>query len=495
MGQTFKLVAPRAKMTLGWEGKLGEMLFDGSARVLVRLLAVPMRPQNPPEIASSIPTQTRNGRCTTQMAAHDSAKDIRTEERAKRKADDEMITGSSQRRKQAKTKDDDNRAGTDHSVIDHSITFSKLSPELHRLIFTFIERIEDIICLGLANRYFWAIGRGRMHDYYASFLGRWAHENIVCVGEDVKPDDYPPGLFSAEELDVLRQKTRDILYDWDYDDDDDMAETNVPFTLHHFTFPSVSTEEEVFLRGHSLALVGRFSSLRISEDPAFTCICSEILVREETYFPPDQQWILRNLTMKQFVRSEAIALKPEFLHGPSISVLGFGELVMSRICWSTSSSVRHCFDITMLARHRDEIHEVGWSDLSDEVAREIAGIWESEYGPDWRETVSKDAFSLSVFGKSTVPFSTFDLVEFGGVRRESWFSVLTPPPPGSSALAHAVMEGEYTSAEFEFRARSGELFSKVAMTPGPGGDDFSIHHPNLVLPCLCCRIDSTFFQA
>jgi len=43
-----------------------------------------------------------------------------------------------------------------------------------------------------------------MHDYYTSFLGRWAGENIVYVGEDVKPGDYPPGLFSAEELDVLR---------------------------------------------------------------------------------------------------------------------------------------------------------------------------------------------------------------------------------------------------------------------------------------------------
>jgi len=46
-------------------------------------------------------------------------------------------------------------------------------------------------------------------------------------------------------------------------------------------------------------------------------------------------------------------------------------------------------------------------------------------------------------------------------------SVSTPPPPGPSARAHAIIEGEYTSAEFEFRARSDELFSKAAITPGP----------------------------
>jgi hypothetical protein len=110
------------------------------------------------------------------------------------------------------------------------------------------------------------------------------------------------------------------------------------------------------------------------------------------------------LTTKQFVRSEAIALKREFIHGPKINVLGFGEVVMSRICWSTSKSVAmedttnisrgvwagHCFDITTLARHKDETNGAGWSDVSDEVAREIAGIWESEYGANWRETLCND---------------------------------------------------------------------------------------------------------
>ena len=47
----------------------------------------------------------------------------------------------------------------------------------------------------------------------------------------------------------------------------------------------------------------------------------------------------------------------------------------------------YCFDITTLARHIEETKEAGWIDVSDEVAKEIAGIWASEYGADWRETV------------------------------------------------------------------------------------------------------------
>ncbi|KAK0703140.1 hypothetical protein B0T26DRAFT_863977 [Lasiosphaeria miniovina] len=388
MVQTFQLVAPRAKKMSADRANLGEMLFNGSARGLVRLLAVPVRPQNPPETASSTLAQAQNSRLTAtaaQMASHGAAKDM---------------------------------GGTDgHFVIDRPVSFSTLPPEVCRLIFACIQRIDDVICLGLANRYFWSMGRERMHDYYMSFLGELANENIVCVGEDVKPGDYPPGLFSAQELDVLGQREGGIPDDWDSDWDDE-AYLKVPFTLYHFTFLSISTMvEDVCLFNKSLALLGHFSLLGISKDPAFNCTCLEMRVEEATYFPQDQQWILRNLTTKQLVRSEAIVLKPEFIHGPNISVLGFGEVVMSRIRWSTSSYTNmsatvdvsrgvwagHRFDITTLARHQDEINEVGWSDVSDEVAREIAVIWESEYGADWRETVCEDWYTK--FGRSLRPVS------------------------------------------------------------------------------------------
>ncbi|KAH6985577.1 hypothetical protein EDB80DRAFT_767970 [Ilyonectria destructans] len=348
MGQNFRLVAPRAKMSLPWGGKLGEMLFDGSPKVLVQLLAVPVPPKNLSSISEEIP-----------MDRH-----------AKRKADGEVLAGPPRHYKRAKRKGCDDTADTDYSM-----TLSDRPIEVHQLIFSYIESIEEVICLSLANRHFWKVGRERMHDIYASFLGRWAGKNIVCVGEDVQPDDYPPGLFSAEELDVLRHKTSDIPYDFDYPDD--VADPNVSF-------------KDVCLFNKSLSLVGHFSMMGISKDAAFASTCSEMLVKEETYFPKVQPWILRNLTAREFVRSEAIAPKPEFIRGPNIDVLGFGEIVISRICWSTSSYgvwVEHCFDITTLARHEGETKGIGWSDVSIEVTSELAGIWESEYGTDWRETV------------------------------------------------------------------------------------------------------------
>ncbi|KAI1500715.1 hypothetical protein F5X99DRAFT_229613 [Biscogniauxia marginata] len=351
MGQTFQLVAPRARMAVPWGGKLGEILFDGSAKDLVDLLAVPVRP-------------------------------------------------SYLRRRSLEATVVPPTAGDDKADTNCSVTFSGLPTEVHRHIFAHVESIKDAILFGLTSRYFWSIGRERMHDIYLSLLGRWAGKNIVCVGEDVKPDDYPPGLFSAEELDVLRKDWADICCS-DYPDEE-VPFPDEPLRLVHFTSPIWSEMvRPVSVRQESLLIRGSDSVIDIISDPMYASPRSELSVRDEHYFPEDQPWILRNLTTKQFVRSEAIALTPRFIHGPHIEVLGFGEVVMSRICWSTSSSVSmsdttnisrgvwagHRFDVTTLARHEDETRGVGWSDVSNEVAKEIADIWESEYGANWREVI------------------------------------------------------------------------------------------------------------
>lgn len=44
MSQLFQLIAPQAKKALPSKNMLGDMLFDGSPKKLVRLLAVPILP-------------------------------------------------------------------------------------------------------------------------------------------------------------------------------------------------------------------------------------------------------------------------------------------------------------------------------------------------------------------------------------------------------------------------------------------------------------------
>ncbi|KAL9121788.1 MAG: hypothetical protein Q9187_001653 [Circinaria calcarea] len=117
-------------------------------------------------------------------------------------------------------------------------------------------------------------------------------------------------------------------------------------------------------------------------------------------------WILRNLTTREFVTAQAIALKPEYIRGPFIQGLGFGEVILSRIYRSNGHFVPvterggYCRDVW--AGHRldivpfDSLNDNGsWKDVSNEVAKEIAKIWKSEYGEGWRnEVVSQKSQSV-----------------------------------------------------------------------------------------------------
>ncbi|KAI0542336.1 hypothetical protein GGR58DRAFT_526397 [Xylaria digitata] len=367
-----KIVAPRAKLTLYRSGELRQILVDGSARHLAALLTVPV----PLQRNQSPPARLQSDCCSARGASRGD----------KRSDNDEAHTDFPRPQKQIKTQ------GRDEEEVPDAVLLLSLPLELHRLIFSFVESIYDAIALALEH----------IDDYYISRWGRWAGLNVVCVGEDVAPNDYPPGLFSADELKDFRQRKTDILYD--RNDTDGAVYLNKPFTLNHFTFLSVSTVEGIHIslwlsKCRLTSLLTdylRRTGFSVSER---NYVIRQVEARYETYFPTDQQWILRNLTPKQIVRSEVIALSPDRIHCPNIDAFDFGEVVMSRICWSTSSDVGmtqipnisrgvwagHCFDITTLSRHETETHGAEWSDVSDEVQREIAGICEGAYGSNWRD--------------------------------------------------------------------------------------------------------------
>ncbi|KAI0544655.1 hypothetical protein F4679DRAFT_564167 [Xylaria curta] len=383
MGQNFRVTAPRAKLTTDSPyGKLGEILFSHiEARSLVALLAVPVRPLH--DSPRNSPVDSTNTTCEEKRGV-------------KRSRDDnDALTESPQSHKQIKTQYQDETA-----VSNIVVTIFSLPLELHRHIFSFIEDIEDVISFGITNRQFLPISLEFLEHYFMSALGRWAGKNIVCVGEDVEPNDYPPGLFSSEEIDFMRQMTIKLdedgyLTDEDYDLSGYPVESR-PFTLWHFTQPGVSMKEKSKRSIWDLEFDLKINCGRrgIRHDPAWTHLSPHLRLEvDNKYFPTDQPWILRNLTTKQIVRADAIAVSPDHISGPNISVLGFGEVLLSRICWTTNGTrgvwAGHCFDITTLSRHEADTQGEEWKDVSDEVAKEIASIWEEDYGADWRETLCR----------------------------------------------------------------------------------------------------------
>jgi hypothetical protein len=256
------------------------------------------------------------------------------------------------------------------------------------MVFGYLEDMVDIACLGLTSQYFWAIAREYVHNYYMSFLGWWAGKNIVCVGGDLDMGDFPPDLFSADELDAFGQVRADLPVFYN-DDRLSYIRGGSDLSLRHFAVPTVAAVHEApNLAIESWRLYSHCKARTREPDPAFEA-CGELVVNLSTYTPQDQPWVLRNLTTMQFVRAEAIAIKPPQLRGPDIQGTGFGEVLVSRICWArpakpgtkdTTNITRgmwagHRFDITTLARHQEDTKNEEWTDVSDEVAREISGIW------------------------------------------------------------------------------------------------------------------------
>ena len=386
MRQKFGLVAPKAKMYSFVYGKLKNILFDDSAEELVRLLVVPVRPRKPLATATATTTQVPS--------------DCLAGNSAERQVPSEAPADSQRQCKMTESDDSSVRIGNNRSV-----SFCDFPVEIHRLILGHLD-IVDVLHLGVLTEYFWCIARDFLHIHFMACLGGWAGKSIVCVGGDVEAGDYTPGLFTADEVEELNKKTI-----WSHYDNFYHNPTHL-FTLADFNWSYVSRmDTSINMYTESLRLEreawGGFQ--HPANHPLFSDMPADVDI-ESIYTPTDQTWVLRNLTTKEFVRPEAIALKPEFIRGPLIRGIGFGEVVMSRICWTTGPAAivdgsidisrgvwaGHCFNITTLASCEEEIKGAEWRDVSEEVLKEIATIWESVYGPGWRETLCEDCMGYQL---------------------------------------------------------------------------------------------------
>lgn len=395
MEQNFKLVAPRARLAQQYGSKIGEMLFGSmifpnSGRYLVDLLAVPVVRKCDGKQTPVEPQDTLQNDCSH---AQDECSEVTPTGAIKRKAHAEM--SKSHPRLGKKT----DRGG--QAQDSQPATLSGLPIEILLLITYHIEFIEDVVSLGLANKRLCGIAQEELRLYFARYFAPWANQKIACVGEHSEANDFPPGLFSDAELEALGQEEIEA-----YVEQIEEWIMLTPCSLDDFTYPGISKmqqELDFYLLPEASRLRHYFSEHRRLDDAAMNSLLPLWEVGRES-FPTDQPWILRNLTTKQFVRAEAIALKPEFIKGPHIDVLGFGEVVLSRICWSSVAAsdmkdptticrgiwAGHRFDITTLTRHeRKTSGDGGWTDASDEIAKEIATIWGDNLGADWREKLCK----------------------------------------------------------------------------------------------------------
>lgn len=399
MDQKFKLVAPRARLTEDYGNPIEDILFGSgwdrgigikssyTAERLVDLLAIPVVHKDDRKPASAEPQNTPPNSSSHNQ---DLGRDLLVVGAIKREASVKIL--KSHPLKEANQ--------GDQTECFRSATLSNLPTELLLGIMSYIEDIEDVVSLGLVNKRLCSIAQEELRSYFPQYFAPWANENIACVGDYSTQNDFPPGLFSNAELEALQHQGIAIFIDeeagWK------IGSLN---RLGDFTDSCVSHIQEQpmeILSSKTWRLRDCLGKLKSVRDPVMNSLIKSC-DNYRDYFPRDQPWILRNLTTKQFVRAEAIALKPEFIKGPHIIGLGFGEVLLSRISWTSAAlniedpaNIRrgiwagHCFDITTLTRHERKTNgDAEWTDVSDEVVTEIATIWESYFGADWRETLCR----------------------------------------------------------------------------------------------------------
>lgn len=269
-----------------------------------------------------------------------------------------------------------------------------LSVELQELIFDALPDIEDIICFSLMNKHMFLVGRKRFHEYWTNMRGRLAGQCIVHLECEGGVKDTPPGLYTPEEIDEFSE-TNQSVYRNIY------SNTN-PMAIDYDTFERIQPGRIEALSRIAFSMAWN----RNRNNRSFQVLEPKLICHEFEYFPTNKAWVLRDLTAKEYVRAQDIALRPEFIHGPNIDVLGFGAIVAARTCWINRSSMNielpagasalhkgpwagHKLDITTW----DSLVERGdfseWTDASPAVNNEMNALGTKTLGPNWRDILTE----------------------------------------------------------------------------------------------------------
>lgn len=272
-------------------------------------------------------------------------------------------------------------------VTKSTCGLSRLPNELLDMIFQNLD-IDHVFVLGLQSPNFWNVARQHIWAYLVSSCGHWAGNRIVCVGNSSESEDYPPNVLTESEK-------------AEFDEEPWVSRLDNLFDLANTRYQEVREWQSDLahsLIGHA-TMLGEW--LRLPGSSQSRIIDDLLSYKLSDLYPEDQPWVLRNLTTQEYVRSEAIAIKPEHVHGPNIDFLGFGQVVCTRICWSTDDWSEygemhrgvwagHRFDVTTLDRLKHGSMEcTEWKDVSEEVMDEMERVLTQAMGRDWRYVLQR----------------------------------------------------------------------------------------------------------
>ncbi|KAF2968753.1 hypothetical protein GQX73_g4860 [Xylaria multiplex] len=242
------------------------------------------------------------------------------------------------------------------------ISISSLPSKIFKIIFSLVDK-ADVISFGLTNQYLLSIVGDYLYRYPLSSYGKMASLPILATDSNKIPDKYPPNLFSKEELDTMTPLSQFMELD----------------TSRSCEWPGVKPitqhwRHECHRRG-------------LHRDPGYQYILPYLRIDDDTYLPPNETWVLRNLTTKQIIKRTTIPVNPEFNRGPRAELFSFYNILADKGFWPSTSDetylqihpkgewAGHRLQITTLSSHEEETKNEEWTDISDEIREEHEQKW------------------------------------------------------------------------------------------------------------------------
>ncbi|KAJ7152071.1 hypothetical protein C8R46DRAFT_962375 [Mycena filopes] len=256
-------------------------------------------------------------------------------------------------------------------------------------IYSHLPLLVDVLCLSASCQVMWAVGRRNIYCRIAAEAARdsWAGDRIICVGDYLNKDDIPDSIWSPDEREELlkysdmpgteaaaSEPADKTLFAYPF------ANASWGFNLRHFWFESdiMARIRRPYLDVKVLGQLCRvFDSL-----PA-----RSLAAPSQTKLK-----VLRNLSRHEYVRESALlALKAKYADVDIMDNIGFGEVLVTRICLSSVRSLAMRYDgdlhrgvwagdrFDVVSEDESLDSDVAWCDVSDEVLAEVEAIWRSEY--------------------------------------------------------------------------------------------------------------------
>ncbi|KAJ7058814.1 hypothetical protein C8F01DRAFT_282863 [Mycena amicta] len=240
--------------------------------------------------------------------------------------------------------------------------------ELVDEVFRYLDDIEDVLVLSMTCQLLWSIGRRHI---YAAMNQKaqnytWADDRLMVVGDYLYNHDIPEGLLADEERSELLGRSPEYegheptLYNYPYSD----------------TYDPRSCGEDFF----------KYLGSRLEEFDPDKRVFRTLVTCKPSLVPSLQEsLVLRNLTKSEYVVGRN--LRPLRKLDEALAGVSLGDLVYSRICWSSDASVSMSYD--------GGIHQGVWAGdrfdlVSEEWLKELDTTSDSEEGKRWVD-VSKDA--------------------------------------------------------------------------------------------------------